>query len=469
MVPINSAASQSLQRAQANYDNAANLHTYSKNPTSLLNKFVSLFTGVRDYVALNQGGERRYVSTKDLASVLNISPKDITSQYKTTRNVDKLIDNLKFNVILKYTGESNDENLKEVIDKIGVASFIFALKNAENKDVMVNTLKEIGKDIKENPDSLKHVKGEASIKHVKGKKAGGVKTQYGYTRTKNGNIFIRTSLLGKGASKTVKKSLDLNTSRMVAGFRLKNEGAVKEAYKETQTARTFKNRRIPNTVDKHMVSYVTKSGKIEKVFAYGEVYNGGDGRSLIQAPLKEILKAAEDVSLAYKGMHAIRMVHNDPKLENLLIQRDEEGKLKKVVVSDYGLTLPTDAEVKLEPNQGRYAYYPPEIHKASAAGKAFLISPKIDSYGLGIMLMEMVLGKVDWNSPIWPQDMPKDQIKMMLEGGLEELKDTMSPKEFAAKKELLNLAADLLDPNPNSRATCEHAQNVIRGISKRNP
>jgi len=439
----------------------ANLKTYARNPASLKDKIISLFTGVNKYIGIGQEGHRRYVSTKELSEVLNVTPKRITEEYKSHgRSIDGLIRSFKTDIINKHTwylddseGSKVQKNLENVVDRIGDINFISVYNKSEEKDVMMNTLDQIGDDLNTFSDQRIHKAGIRDENKVK--------LQYGYTITNRGNIYIRTSMIGRGGFKEVKKSVDLNTSQWIAGFRLKDQDAIRDFDKEMGLMKLFKERKIPNTVNSHKVSYIQNGTKL-KAFAYGDLYTG-DGRGLTQGPWKETLQAAKAVADTYSAMHKNRIVHHDGKLENLLIRKNDKGQLEKVVVSDYGLSQEIGATIRFGANS-RYRYYPPEIHKNPTN---VLVSPKTDSYSFGIMLTEMIFGELDWNRPDWIQDMSKDQIKKMFEESLEDIKLNnlnMSKKELASKEKLFNLIVELLDPDPVTRADCHVAKAVIDSL-----
>jgi len=236
------------------------LKTYSKNPASIKDKIISLFTGVNKYIGVTQDGERLYVSTEELSRFLKVSPKDITKEYKShNRSIEGLINRIKSDIFEKHIDYNDDntntevrQNLNRVIGKIGLFSFIFAYYKAKEKDVMINTLDDIG-DKLQDPKAMHAPR----FRNEQGK------IQHGYTITDKGTIYIRSSqILGKDESKKIKKSMCLNTSEIVAGFKSKNSLAISTSDQEKQLEKIFKEKNIQDVVNTHKYVYLTDKNKI---------------------------------------------------------------------------------------------------------------------------------------------------------------------------------------------------------------
>src|SRR5581483_1218948 len=62
------------------------------------------------------------------------------------------------------------------------------------------------------------------------------------------------------------------------------------------------------------------------------------GSSFKPEDLVELLQIFEDILVGLQAMHAKQLVHGDLKLENILLTRDKDGRLR-ARITDFGLTL----------------------------------------------------------------------------------------------------------------------------------
>ncbi|GIV97501.1 MAG: hypothetical protein KatS3mg057_2158 [Herpetosiphonaceae bacterium] len=100
----------------------------------------------------------------------------------------------------------------------------------------------------------------------------------------------------------------------------------------------------------------------------------------------EIVRYLREISSALDYAHQQRIVHRDIKPTNILIHRD--GRL---VLTDFGLAKLIDNLTTAAQTQvlGTAAYMAPEQFQG-------LVSPASDIYALGVMLYEMVVGKLPY-------------------------------------------------------------------------
>jgi len=96
-------------------------------------------------------------------------------------------------------------------------------------------------------------------------------------------------------------------------------------------------------------------------------------------------KIGSEVASALAYLHKNKIVHRDVKPENILLEQDEEKKVLRAVLTDFGVageyvkTVATSAK-------GTYIYMSPEALKG-------IVSPKSDIYALGICLWQLLSGK----------------------------------------------------------------------------
>lgn len=105
-------------------------------------------------------------------------------------------------------------------------------------------------------------------------------------------------------------------------------------------------------------------------------------------PHDDVLRVGEAVAAALDAAHSHGIIHRDVKPANVLI--DTHGR---VVLSDFGLAMDV-AESESGHVVGSPRYTAPEQARKSAAAV-----PQSDLYSLGIMLYEMLVGRVPFDDP----------------------------------------------------------------------
>jgi adenylate cyclase len=104
-------------------------------------------------------------------------------------------------------------------------------------------------------------------------------------------------------------------------------------------------------------------------------------------PPKDVLRFATQIVSALNYIHSHGIVHRDLKPSNVLVDT-----LWRVYISDFGLArLLPDITAALHTGHGTAPYSPPEQHLKQQ------ITPQSDIYSLGVMLFEMLSGKLPWD------------------------------------------------------------------------
>jgi len=108
---------------------------------------------------------------------------------------------------------------------------------------------------------------------------------------------------------------------------------------------------------------------------------------------KEALQIGKQVAKALKHAHTNSIIHRDIKPHNILIQRDEDGRVV-AKVTDFGIALATTSSTLTSTGSivGSVHYLSPE------QGRGGYVDEKSDLYSLGITLYEMVTGRVPFNA-----------------------------------------------------------------------
>ncbi len=114
----------------------------------------------------------------------------------------------------------------------------------------------------------------------------------------------------------------------------------------------------------------------------------GEGKT----PRRELVRMLEDVARAVAFAHSKKVVHRDLKPANVLV--DREGR---VVLTDFGLARAERFGTRLTHTNavlGTPAYMAPE----QVDGKAKELGPKADVYALGVMLFEILTGRLPFDA-----------------------------------------------------------------------
>lgn len=108
---------------------------------------------------------------------------------------------------------------------------------------------------------------------------------------------------------------------------------------------------------------------------------------------EEGLQIGKQVAKALKHAHSNSIIHRDIKPHNILIQRDEDGRIT-AKVTDFGIALATTSSTLTNTGSivGSVHYLSPE------QGRGGYVDEKSDLYSLGITLYEMVTGRVPFNA-----------------------------------------------------------------------
>jgi len=211
------------------------------------------------------------------------------------------------------------------------------------------------------------------------------------------------SKLGAGAMGDVYLAHDSNLSRTVALKVLPSDVASDEGrmIRFSQEARAISALNHPNIITIHEVAQVDSIHFIAVEFVKGMTLR----ERLVRKSLtnKEIVEIAQQVAHALKAAHETGIVHRDLKPENIMVRPD--GYVK---VLDFGIaklseqpSIPVGTVVVAERVGGTKAgallgtpsYMSPEQCKGEAD-----LDARSDIWSLGVVMFEMVTGKVPFKS-----------------------------------------------------------------------
>ncbi|KAM0050024.1 putative protein kinase TKL-Pl-4 family [Helianthus debilis subsp. tardiflorus] len=102
-------------------------------------------------------------------------------------------------------------------------------------------------------------------------------------------------------------------------------------------------------------------------------------------PLKKLIKMALDITRGMEYIHSQGIIHRDLKPENILINGDFQLK-----IADFGIGCDEVYFDILDDDPGTYRWMAPEMIKRKS------YSRKVDVYGFGLILWEMVAGTIPY-------------------------------------------------------------------------
>ena len=214
-----------------------------------------------------------------------------------------------------------------------------------------------------------------------------------------GGRYQIVSRIGQGGMGKVYKVTHAHLSRTFALKIISNQVA------ETDEARElfYREARFASAMNHVNITSVVDFGEDEKVgmfmvmeYVDGEALN----RILFRDKQLSTRKACEIVLQVAEALHYIHkqnVVHCDIKTENILIcEEQEEGKRVRMVVKllDFGLARSLTASRASTSLSGTPHYVAPERIRGEPA------SPASDVYGVGILLYELLCGRVPWDGPV---------------------------------------------------------------------
>ncbi len=274
--------------------------------------------------------------------------------------------------------------------------------------------------------------------------------------------YAIVDLLGRGGMGEVYLARDELLGRDVALKVLKEEYAYSEEFKarfrrEAENAASLSH---PNVV---AVYEKGEDGPDGTLYMSMEHVPGGTLDEYIarEGPLGpcEAAGIARQIALALSQAHRRGVVHRDIKPHNVFLTGDPLGAVGAVKVGDFGIARAVQATVMTETNfiMGSVRYISPE----QARGEP--VAPMSDLYSLGVVLYEMLTGRVpfDAEGPIAtamkhisePPPSPK-RTNPDVPGGLEAITLKLLSKEPALRY-------------PNALALAEDLERIARGLRPR--
>jgi hypothetical protein len=195
---------------------------------------------------------------------------------------------------------------------------------------------------------------------------------------------------------------------------------------ETDEARQlfYREARMASSLSHANITSVVDFGEDDRVgvFMVMELVEGEQLNKVLHREKQlSVIKATEIAHQIAEALHYIHqndIVHCDIKTENILLSDAQGGKRRQLVVKllDFGLARSLTASRNSQSLSGTPHYVAPERIRGEPA------SPASDVYSLGILLYEMLTGKVPWDGPVQHiltghlEEIPKPPSQMRSDG-----------------------------------------------------
>ena len=380
--------------------------------------------------------------------------KNMNNNFLTMKNLENAEKKLKLKLIKLMNNNKTEALLKNNKNK---KNNLLDIKNISknNNNSSLNNISEISKVSTVMRDSKYYMnKSSELIKYIQ--------TFYSknksYPETKI-NFYLYGRRIGQGAFGKVNLGLNVLTGRVVAikSFKTtpikKFQHKMKKIQYETELMKRFNHKNITKILEVF--------NDEEYMLIIMEYINGGNLFSFVKKRRKLSEKMAKflfrQIILGIQHIHSKNVVHRDIKLENILIDFDNNVK-----ICDFGIGKVLENEDELLYDKcGTPMYMAPEIILANDDNgyKGF----PVDIWSSGITLYIMLSGSLPFNIKNKnnnKEDMALNSIKDKNNIFLQNQIVNVKPKEIEnISIEAKNLLKGLLNKNPSKRLTCSQILN----------
>ena len=380
--------------------------------------------------------------------------KNINNNFLAMKNFENAEKKLKLKLIKLMNNNKTEALLKNNKNK---KNNLLDIKNISknNNNSSLNNISEISKVSTVMRDSKYYMnKSSELIKYIQ--------TFYSknksYPETKI-NFYLYGRRIGQGAFGKVNLGLNVLTGRVVAIKSFKKTPIEKFKHKmkkiqyETELMKRFNHKNITKILEVF--------NDEEYMLIIMEYINGGNLFSFVKKRRKLSEKMAKflfrQIILGIQHIHSKNVVHRDIKLENILIDFDNNVK-----ICDFGIGKVLENEEELLYDKcGTPMYMAPEIILANDDNgyKGF----PVDIWSSGITLYIMLSGSLPFNIKNKnnnKEDMALNSIKDKNNIFLQNQIVNVKPKEIEnISIEAKNLLKGLLNKNPSKRLTCSQILN----------
>ncbi|XP_048386409.1 hormonally up-regulated neu tumor-associated kinase homolog A isoform X2 [Stegostoma tigrinum] len=261
-----------------------------------------------------------------------------------------------------------------------------------------------------------------------------------FSHTKRVGNYLVGKMINKGSFAKVMEGLHVPTGEKVAIKVIDKKKAKQDTYVRKNMKREP---RIHQMIKHPNVVQLFETLETENSYYMAmELCQGGDLMDRIcekkKLEEKEVRKYTRQILSAVEHLHRHTIVHRDLKIENFLL--DENNNIKIV---DFGLsnTLKSDSQELLNTQCGSPAYAAPELLAHQKYG------PKVDVWSIGVSMFAMLTGMLPFT--VEPFNI-KQLHQKMINGDISSI-----PPEISSGA--VHFMLSLLEPDPAKRPTVREA------------
>ena len=202
-------------------------------------------------------------------------------------------------------------------------------------------------------------------------------------------------LLGRGGMGAVYLGRDDLLDRPIAlktpHVRNESDGYLERFYREARIAGRLQH---PNICPVYEVGEADGFHYLSMAYIEGEPLSAS-AAGYAKRPAKESARLVHTLALALQEAHQQGVIHRDLKPANIIMNRRGEP-----VIMDFGLAREVQTASSLLTHQGAILGTPAYMAPEQARGDVSALGPGCDIYSLGIILYELLVGRVPFVGPI---------------------------------------------------------------------